>query len=93
MMKPKLCILDEPTSELDVVHAVHIRQTIQSYSKEHGVTILLSSHNMLEVELLCNRMVLMNQGRTLAQRSPKEICAKYGAHNLEEAFIEATKRG
>ncbi len=93
MMKPRLCILDEPTSGLDVVHSVHVRKTIQSYAKEHGVTILLSSHNMLEVELLCNRIALMNEGRILAQGNPMEIRAKYSAQNLEEAFIEATKNG
>jgi ABC-2 type transport system ATP-binding protein len=93
MMKPRLCILDEPTSGLDVIHAVHVRQTIQNYAETHGVTILLSSHNMLEVELLCNRVALMNQGRILAQGSPAEICAKYNAHNLEEAFLEAMHRG
>ncbi len=93
MMKPRLCILDEPTSGLDVVHSVHVRKTIQSYSKEYGVTILLSSHNMLEVGLLCNRIALMNEGRILAEGSPMEVRAKYGAQNLEEAFVEATKLG
>jgi ABC-2 type transport system ATP-binding protein len=53
MTKPKLAVLDEPTSGLDVLHSVHVRGIIQRYVKEYGVTVLLSSHNMLEVEFLC----------------------------------------
>jgi ABC-2 type transport system ATP-binding protein len=58
MVKPKLAILDEPTSGLDVIHAYHVRDIIKKYVKEHGVTVLLSSHNMLEVEHLCGRLLL-----------------------------------
>ncbi len=52
MTKPRLAILDEPASGLDVLHAYHVRQIIKSYVKQNGVTVLLSSHNMLEVEFL-----------------------------------------
>jgi ABC-2 type transport system ATP-binding protein len=93
MTKPKLAVLDEPTSGLDVVHAYHVRRIIQSYVKEHDVTVLLSSHNMLEVEFLCNRVALIHEGKVLGEGSPEEIKARYNAGNLEEAFMEATKLG
>jgi len=91
MMKPKLAILDEPTSGLDIMHAHHIRRVIQNYVEKHGVTVLLSSHNMLEVEFLCTRVALINQGRILIEGTPDEIKSRFGVDNLEEAFMEATR--
>jgi len=93
MMKPRLAILDEPTSGLDILHAHHIRRVIQNYVEKHGVTVLLSSHNMLEVEFLCSRVALINQGRILIEGTPAEIKSRYGVDNLEEAFVEATGIG
>ncbi len=93
MMKPRLAILDEPTGGLDVVHAVHVRRIIQEYVKEHGVTVLLSSHNMLEVEFLCNQVALLNEGRVIGEGTPEEVKSRYQAYNLEEAFMEATRLG
>jgi len=88
MTKPKLAVLDEPTSGLDVLHSVHVRGIIQQYVKEHGVTVLLSSHNMLEVEFLCERVALINKGRIVATGSPTELKTKYNAVNLEDVFGE-----
>ena len=88
MTMPKLAILDEPTSGLDVLHSVHVRTIIKRYTKEHDVTVLLSSHNMLEVEYLCDRVALLNKGRTVVEGSPAELKAKYKAVNLEEVFGE-----
>jgi len=93
MMKPRLAILDEPTSGLDVVHAFHVRRIIQNYVKEQGITVLLSSHNMLEVEFLCDRVALINEGRILAEGTPQEIKSRYDSSNLEDAFMEATRLG
>jgi ABC-2 type transport system ATP-binding protein len=93
MMKPKLLILDEPTSGLDVIHAFHVRQMIKEYADKRGVTILLSSHNMLEVELLCHRVALINEGMIIAEGSPKELMKKFQADNLEQAFMEVAKLG
>ena len=93
MMKPKLAILDEPTGGLDVVHAFHVRRIIQDYAKNYGVTVLLSSHNMLEVEFLCNQVALINEGKIIGQGSPQELKSRYGAGNLEDVFMEATKLG
>ncbi|MEM2936328.1 MAG: ABC transporter ATP-binding protein [Candidatus Bathyarchaeia archaeon] len=93
MIKPKLAILDEPTGGLDVIHAFHVRQIIQNYVEKHGVTVLLSSHNMLEVEYLCNRVALINEGKILGEGSPQELKSSYNAQNLEEVFMEATSLG
>ncbi|MGD8505183.1 MAG: ABC transporter ATP-binding protein [Candidatus Bathyarchaeota archaeon] len=88
MNKPKLAVLDEPTSGLDVLHAYHVRGIIKQYVREHGVTVLLSSHNMLEVEHLCDRVALMNKGKILAEGTSAELKDKYKAANLEEAFAK-----
>ncbi|MEM2243039.1 MAG: ABC transporter ATP-binding protein, partial [Candidatus Bathyarchaeia archaeon] len=91
MAKPKLAILDEPTSGLDVIHSYHVREIIKKYVREHGVTVLLSSHNMLEVEHLCDRVALINKGRLVAEGSPQELKEKYGCSNLEEVFAKVVK--
>jgi ABC-2 type transport system ATP-binding protein len=90
MMKPKLVILDEPTAGLDVIQAIHVRNVIKDYTARHGVTVLLSSHNMLEVEYLCHRVALLDQGIIVGQGTPNELKTKYGVENLEMAFMEAT---
>ena len=88
MTRPKLAILDEPNSGLDVLHSVHVRNLIKRYAKEHNVTILLSSHNMLEVEYLCDRVALVNKGKVVLEGTPSELKTKYKAVNLEDVFGE-----
>lgn len=88
MTKPRLTILDEPTSGLDVLHSYHVREIIKRYVKEHSVTVLLSSHNMLEVENLCDRVALVNKGKIVAMGSPQELKGKFGSVNLEEVFAK-----
>jgi len=88
MNKPQLAVLDEPTSGLDVLHAYHVRGIIKQYVREHGVTVLLSSHNMLEVEHLCDRVALINKGKIVAEGTPAELKANYKVANLEEAFAK-----
>ncbi|MCX6649291.1 MAG: ABC transporter ATP-binding protein [Candidatus Bathyarchaeota archaeon] len=93
MIKPKLAILDEPTSGLDVIQAYHVRGMIKDYAEKMGVTILVSSHNMLEVEYLCHRVALINEGTIISEGTPEELKARYNAVNLEQAFMEATQLG
>ena len=88
MNKPKLAILDEPTSGLDVLHAYHVREIIKRYVKEHGVTVLLSSHNMLEVEHICDRVALLNKGKIVAKGKPQELKENFASANLEEVFAK-----
>ena len=88
MTRPKLAVLDEPASGLDVLHAYHVREIIKTYVKEHGVTVLLSSHNMLEVEYLCDRVALINKGKIVVEGKADELKQKYKSENLEEVFAK-----
>jgi len=88
MTHPKLAILDEPASGLDVLHAYHVREIIKRYVKDYDVTVLLSSHNMLEVEYLCNRVALINKGKIVVEGKPQELKTKFNSANLEEVFAK-----
>jgi ABC-2 type transport system ATP-binding protein len=88
MSRPKLAILDEPTSGLDVLHSYHVRTIIKRCVQEHGVTVLLSSHNMLEVEHLCERVALLNKGKIVAEGKPQELKERFNSPNLEEVFAK-----
>lgn len=88
MSKPKLAVLDEPTSSLDVLQSYHVRMIIKRYVQEHSVTVLLSSHNMLEVEYLCDRVALLNKGKIVAEGRPQELKEKFDSSNLEEVFAK-----
>ncbi len=85
MTKPKLAILDEPTSGLDIINALEIREIIREYVKE-GTSVLLSSHNMLEIEFLSDRVALIDKGRILETGTSEELKERYSAKNLEEVF-------
>ena len=88
MYKPKLAILDEPTSGLDVINSIEIRKIIKSFT-QNGTTVLLSSHNMLEVEFLSDRIALINKGKILVEGKPDDLKKEYNARNIEEVFIGA----
>lgn len=88
MTRPKLAVLDEPASGLDVLHAYHVREIIKTYVKQHGATVLLSSHNMLEVEYLCDRIALINKGKIAVEGRTDDLKKKYQSENLEEVFAK-----
>jgi ABC-2 type transport system ATP-binding protein len=88
MTRPKLAVLDEPASGLDVLHAYHVREIIKTSVKEHDVSVLLSSHNMLEVEYLCDRVALVNKGKIVVEGKPAELKKQYKSENLEEVFAK-----
>jgi ABC-2 type transport system ATP-binding protein len=90
MIQPKVAILDELTSGLDVLNAQEIRRVVKAAARQ-GTAVLLSSHNMLEVELMCDRIALINDGHIVASGSPKDLKAKYNASNIEEVFVEVVK--
>lgn len=92
MVRPKLAILDEPASGLDIVNAYEIRKTIRRFAREEGVTFLISSHNMLEVEFLCDRVAMIAKGRIVETGTPKELKERYSAENLEEVFMTVVGR-
>ncbi len=87
MTKPRLAILDEPTSGLDVSNSMGIRNRVREYARE-GTTVLLSSHNMLEVEFLSDRVALIKQGEIIETGAPEELKQKHGCRNLEEVFLK-----
>jgi ABC-2 type transport system ATP-binding protein len=89
MVKPKLAILDEPTSGLDVYHAHYVRRCIRRYVDEYGLTVLISSHNMLEIEYLCDRVLLIHKGRGVDEDSPRSLKDRYASSNMEEVFLKA----
>jgi len=88
MGHPRLAVLDEPASGLDVLHAYHVREIVKRYVRDYGVTVLLSSHNMLEVEYLCDRVALLNKGKIVVEGRPRELEAKFNSANLEEVFAK-----
>ena len=85
MTNPKLAILDEPTSGLDVINAQEIRKIIKNTARD-GTAVFLSSHNMLEVEYLCDRIALIAEGKIVEEGTPKALLDKYNANNIEEVF-------
>ncbi|BES82007.1 ABC transporter ATP-binding protein [Pyrodictium abyssi] len=86
-----LLVLDEPTSGLDVYSAVRIRQLIRRAAEE-GRAVLVTSHNMLEVERIADRVAFIAKGRIVDEGRPDELIQKYGARDLEEAFVKAVPR-
>ena len=87
MTNPKLAILDEPTSGLDVINAQEIRKIIKNTARD-GTAVFLSSHNMLEVEYLCDRIALIAEGKIVEEGTPKALLDKYNANNIEEVFVQ-----
>jgi len=89
--QPELLLLDEPTASLDPDTADWIRQHLETYRKENGATILLASHNMFEVERLCDRVIIMKRGRIEDDDSPDQIMARYNRATLEEVFLDVAR--
>jgi ABC-2 type transport system ATP-binding protein len=87
MISPRLAILDELTSGLDVINSQEIRKLARRTTSE-GTTILLSSHNMLEVELLCDRIALMDKGKIVEIGTPDELKRRHGCNNIEDVFVK-----
>ena len=90
MPSPKIAIMDEVTSGLDVINAFEIREIIRGIAKK-GVTVLLSSHNMFEVDMLCDKIAMINEGSLVLTGTPSDLKKEYNAANLEEVFVKAVK--
>ena len=86
MTRPKLAILDEPTSGLDVINALEIRKMILQLARDEDMSFLLSSHNMLEIEYVSDRVGIISGGHLMVTGKPEELKTRYGAANLEEVF-------
>ena len=86
--KPEILLLDEPTASLDPDIGDFVRSYIQDYSSKNKVTILLASHNMAEVERLCDSIIMMKSGKIIDRGTCNEIIDKHGRNNLEETFLK-----
>ncbi len=89
--KPEILLLDEPTASLDPDIGDFIRSYIQEYKLKNKVTILLASHNMNEVERLCNSIIMMRAGKIIDSGTCKELIQKHGRNNLEETFLKLAR--
>jgi ABC-2 type transport system ATP-binding protein len=89
---PELLLLDEPTASLDPDIADRVRTWLAEYRTRTGAAILLSSHNMAEVERLCDRVVILQQGRCVDQDTPARLIARYGRESLEDVFLAIARK-
>jgi ABC-2 type transport system ATP-binding protein len=88
---PEVLLLDEPTASLDPDTGDWIRTRLQTYSQTRGATILLASHNMLEVERLCDDVIMMKAGRIVDRAAPQALIDKYGRTTLEDVFLDVAR--
>ena len=91
--EPRLLVLDEPTASLDPDVADRVRTGLLDLNAAEGTALLVTSHNMLEVERLCERVVFVNAGRVVADGSPAEVAARYGHGDLEGVFLQLAREG
>ena len=89
--KPEILLLDEPTASLDPDIGDFIRSYIQDYKSKNEVTILLASHNMNEVERLCDSVIMMRKGKIIDDGTCEELIKKHGRSNLEETFLKLAR--
>ena len=89
--KPEILLLDEPTASLDPDIGDFVRSYIQEYKLKNQVTILLASHNMSEVERLCDSIIMMKKGKIIDRGTCKEIIQRHGRNNLEETFLKLAR--
>ena len=89
--QPEILLLDEPTASLDPDTADWVRGRLEHYRRERGATVLLASHNMSEVERLCDRVIMLKRGRIEDDDTPAGLIARYGRSNLEEVFLDIAR--
>jgi len=89
--QPQVLLLDEPTASLDPDTADWVRGRLERYRSERNATVLLASHNMNEVERLCERVIIMKTGRIEDDDTPAHLLARYGRETLEEVFLDVAR--
>ena len=89
--KPEVLLLDEPTASLDPDTADWVRSRLERYRAEQGATVLLASHNMGEVERLCERVIIMKKGRIEDDDTPGQLLLRYSRETLEEVFLDVAR--
>ncbi len=88
---PELLLLDEPTASLDPDTADWVRAHLERYRRKRNATILLASHNMTEVERLCERVIIMKRGRIEDDDTPAKLLTRYCRSTLEEVFLDVAR--
>jgi ABC-2 type transport system ATP-binding protein len=89
--KPKILFLDEPTASLDPDIGDFVRNYIENYKSKNEITILLASHNMKEVERLCDSVIMMKEGQIVDRGTCDDIIQRHGRDNLEETFLKIAR--
>lgn len=88
---PELLLLDEPTASLDPDVGDRMRSLLERYQTQSGCAMLLASHNMAEVERLCDNVIMLRRGEIVDQGSPAELLKKYGRSNLDDVFLDISR--
>ena len=89
--KPDLLLLDEPTASLDPDTGDFVRTTLERYRHEQNAAILLASHNMMEVERLCDEVLMMKTGRIVDRGTPDALISRYGREDMEQVFLDIAR--
>jgi ABC-2 type transport system ATP-binding protein len=89
--RPEVLLLDEPTASLDPDTADWVRARLERYRHVEGATVLLASHNMVEVERLCERVIIMKRGEIVDDDAPGALLARYGRDSLEQVFLDVAR--
>ena len=90
---PEIVLLDEPTASLDPDSADRIRQYLCAYQRASGATVLLASHNMMEVERICTEVIIMRAGVIIDRGAPGTLIARYGRGTMEDVFLAIARNG
>lgn len=90
---PELLLLDEPTASLDPDMADKLRKSLRSLQRERGITMLYTSHNMRDVEEVCDRVLFLSQGRLICTGTPQQVMDQFKQKSLEEVFIAVARGG
>ncbi|MDW8345118.1 MAG: ABC transporter ATP-binding protein [Verrucomicrobiae bacterium] len=90
---PELLLLDEPTASLDPDIADKVRKILRRIQRERGTTMIYTSHNMRDVEEVCDRVLFLHRGKILAEGTPQAITTRFQQRSLEEVFIRIARSG
>ncbi|MGD2137484.1 MAG: ABC transporter ATP-binding protein [Gammaproteobacteria bacterium] len=90
--EPDVLLLDEPTASLDPDTADSVRRMLRDYQRRSGATLLMASHNMLEVERMCDDVIMLRAGRIVDRGAPSALLGRYGRSSLEDVFIDMARK-
>lgn len=90
---PKLLLLDEPTSSLDPDMADQVRKTLLHIRRDKKIGVIVTSHNMMEIREICDRILFIHKGEMIAEGTPDDLLRRYESENLDQVFIKLTRSG